>query len=265
MKKLSLFCVSILIISLCGCSVLSLDFDQGEVMDLYDLSFQYNEDSNNYSIFFALLTKSFRTVAADLHVDVRIVNDDGVTVYQKTHAVTKEDFAIHMSQFGRKEYGVELTMAASDLAAGTAAGGRVYLNAYQPDNQLIDEADFDVYRCLPLLDIQIVAEGLPIELNVKAYDGTVASKIRIEEVTMFHDKDFPSRLQINLRGTKTYSGTNPTYDMISYKIYDHGGFMIQSGEIFLDNLSAQDKFKDDSIVLYDAVPGETYTITFHGS
>ena len=50
--------------------------------------------------------------------------------------------------------------------------------------------------------------------------------------------------------------------MISYKIYDSQGYMVDSGNVYLRNLTAGDKFKDDTIVVYDVTPGETYTIKF---
>lgn len=51
-----------------------------------------------------------------------------------------------------------------------------------------------------------------------------------------------------------------SYDMISYKLYDSEEYMITSGDIYLDSLDEGDKFKDDSIVIYDITPGETYRL-----
>ena len=46
--------------------------------------------------------------------------------------------------------------------------------------------------------------------------------------------------------------------MIDYKLYDSAGYMVDSGQIYLPSLNAGDKFKDDSVVIYDVVPGESY-------
>ncbi len=35
--------------------------------------------------------------------------------------------------------------------------------------------------------------------------------------------------------------------------------MVDSGNIYLPSLSSGDKFKDDSVVIYDITPGESYT------
>ena len=69
-------------------------------------------------------------------------------------------------------------------------------------------------------------------------------------------------MKITISGEKTYGGTSSSYDVLAYKIYDSQGYMIDSGNIYLRNLVAGDKFKDDTIVVYDVTPGETYTIRF---
>lgn len=50
--------------------------------------------------------------------------------------------------------------------------------------------------------------------------------------------------------------------MISYKLYDSSGYLVDSGNLFLRDLSAGDKFKDDSIAVYDVKPGESYLLKF---
>ena len=57
--------------------------------------------------------------------------------------------------------------------------------------------------CLPFKDVQLIAEGLPQENNVKGYDGKVESKIRIEEVKYTYEKEFTSQLKITVTGSKT--------------------------------------------------------------
>ncbi len=52
------------------------------------------------------------------------------------------------------------------------------------------------------------------------------------------------------------------YDMFNYKLYDSEGYMLKSGTIFVDSLDVGDKFRDDSLRLYDITPGEQYTLKF---
>ena len=38
--------------------------------------------------------------------------------------------------------------------------------------------------------------------------------------------------------------------------------MVDSGNVYLNSLNQGDKFKDESIIIYDLIPGETYTLKF---
>lgn len=84
--------------------------------------------------------------------------------------------------------------------------------------------------------------------------------IQINDVTYSFEKDYVPQLKITISGEKTYGNAGSGYDIISYKLYDDDDYMVDSGGIYLSSLSNGDKFKDDSIVFYDAVPGETYTL-----
>ena len=80
------------------------------------------------------------------------------------------------------------------------------------------------------------------------------------------EKSNLQKQQGTIAGTKTYSNENvyfrSNYDVISYKLFDSGGFVVDSGSVYLDSLSQGDKFKDESIVFYDLIPGEMYTLEF---
>lgn len=263
MKKLSLILVLLLVLTLCGCSLVPTGTTTSDVEILKGWSFQHNEGTNDYSVFFALLTEEERYVSADVSVDIRIVNDDGAEVYKATHTVSKDDFGYYTSQAAGKRYLANVRIPASKISAGTNASGKVYLTVYKGDFLRFDEVNCTALYCLPTMDAQLMTEGLPAEINVKGYDGKIESIIKIEEVTYIYDKEYTSQLKITFTGEKTYGETSSSYDVIAYKIYDSEGYMIDSGNAYLRNLTAGDKFKDDTIVVYDVTPGEIYTIQFY--
>jgi hypothetical protein len=55
---------------LCACSLLS----DLRVETLKSWSFQYNEGTDDYSVFFALLDRRGKALAADVDADIRIVD-----------------------------------------------------------------------------------------------------------------------------------------------------------------------------------------------
>ena len=51
--------------------------------------------------------------------------------------------------------------------------------------------------------------------------------------------------------------------MIDYQLCDGNGYVVDSGQILIDKaLGTGDKFTDDSLTIYDLIPGETYVLTF---
>lgn len=259
MKKISLILVLILVVQLLGCAAAP----GANVETLKGWSFQYNEGTNDYSVFFALLDQKDRYIAAEVDVDIRIVNDREETVYQEVHSVTKDDFSNYYSQAAGEQFLANVRIPAGDIKLGSASDGTVYLNIYIGDVLWFDEVNCEAWNCLPIKEVRVQAQGLPQEVEIKDYDGSTASRICIEEVTYVHEKEYGSQVKITVSGTKTYgNGGSLAMDMVNYKLLDSEGYVVDSGTIFLDGLSEGDKFRDDSILFFDAIPGETYTIVF---
>lgn len=124
------------------------------------------------------------------------------------------------------------------------------MKVYKNDVVRFDEVNCTALFCLPIKDVSVVVEELPIEISVKGYDGKVESKIKIEEVSYSFDKSLMTQLKITIMGTKTF-GTNSSYDIISYKLYDSNGYVADTGNIYLSSLSNGDKFKNEAITYYD--------------
>ena len=236
------------------------------VETLRSWSFQYNEGTDDYSVFFALLDKNGKYLAADVNADIRIVDQDGNELYSATRPVTEADFATYSSKAAGEEYLANVRIKASDIAEWTSTDGTVYLTIHKDDVLWFDEVNCKALYCLPIKSVTVNAESLPVELPVKGFDKKTESIIQIDDVAYDFDGSISPKLKITISGVKTYSAGSSIYqspyDIICYKLYDSGGYMVESGNVYLSSLSAGDKFKDDSIVIYDAKPGETYTLTF---
>lgn len=105
---------AILLYSLCGCSAFptvaspdgkevsqdegtndtepSSDTDYERIETMKGWSFQYNQGTDDYSLFFELLGGAGKTVSANVDVDIRIVNDNGEEVLAAAKSVTDDDF-----------------------------------------------------------------------------------------------------------------------------------------------------------------------------
>lgn len=289
MKRVILAFLVVFMLSLCGCASLPEVPDAGndittalpevpstgnntttlpevpdvgnDVETLKGWSFQSNPGTNDYSLFFGLLNSDDEYISADVDVDIRIVNDYDEVVYSATKSVTVDDFDDYESKVAGVQYLANLRIPASDIKDGKTDNGTVYFTVYKDDTVRFDEVYCSALYCLPVADIQVTVKELPVELNVKGFDGSIESTLTIMDFSYIYEKEYMPQLKITFSGQKTY-GNSSSYDIISYKLYDGEGYLIDSGDVFLMSLDVGDKFKDDSIVVYDITPGEDYTLQF---
>lgn len=255
MKKLLMIpIVAILLLSGCS-SAASVDTMKG-------WSFQYNEGTDDYSLFFGLCDSNDNFRSADANVDIKIVNDNDEVVYEGTKSVTKNDFGNYTSQTAGDRYLADVRIEKDEIKEGSSSNGTIYFTVTS-DYFSFDECSCDVYACLPTAAVTVNVGEFPIELSQKGVWGSVESKFSITDVSYQYDGGYgyPS-LTFTISGEKTY-GTNDSlnYDIISYKLYDSEEYLVDSGQAYLGtNLSVGDKFKDDSLVIYDVTAGENYTL-----
>ena len=257
-KRFAILLNFLLLIWLCGCSASPV------IETLNNWSFQHNEGTNDYSVFFELRDKSGNSISADVDVDIRIVNDRDEEVFKGTSSVSPDDFGYYTSEAQGEQYLANIRIPASEITPGADSSGKVYLTVYKADVVAFDEVNCDAFYCLPIQDIKVESGPFPIELNVKGFNGSITSKIQIDDVTYEYEKGYTPTLTVTISGTKTYRNNNlyftSGYDVISYKLYDSENYMVDSGSVHLNSLNQGDKFKDESIIVYDLIPGETYTL-----
>ena len=241
-----------LLLSGCGSSA-------SRVETLKSWSFQYNEGTSDYSLFFGLTDKNDKPLSAGVDVDIRIVNDENEEVYTGTKSVSPDDFGCYTSRAAGEQYLANVRIPAAEIKAGKSESGKVYFTVYKGNAIRFDEVNCDALYCLPIEEVQVTFDSFPLDLKMKDFMGSTASVIQIQGAEFKFDKDYSPQLTITITGEKKSGSSDSGYDMISYKLYDSAGYLVDSGNIYLSSLSAGDKFKDDSVVIYDITPGESYT------
>ncbi len=243
---------------LCGCGVISTN-----VEILKGWSFQYNEGTQDYSLFFGLCDKNEKYVSADATVSIRIENDNGDIVYEGIRNITKNDFGTYSSQIAGERFLANVRINAADIQEGVSSNGTVYFTVSNGNTFSFEECNCSALYCLPVKDILITVSPLPIELQQRGFDGSVSSKLNITDVQYNINSGLGSSTgTFTISGEKTYGSTSGVnYDIISYKLYDHEGYLTNSGQVYIGtSLSVGDKFRDSSLVIFDLTPGEEYTL-----
>ena len=227
------------------------------VETLKSWSFQYNEGTSDYSLFFGLADKNDKPLSAGVDVDIRIVNDENEEVYTGTKSVSPDDFGCYTSRAAGEQYLANVRIPAAEIKAGKSESGKVYFTVYKGNALQFDEVNCDALYCLPIEEVTF--DSFPLDLKMKDFMGGTASVIQIQGAEFKFDKDYIPKLTVTITGEKKSGSRDSGYDMISYKLYDSAGYLVDSGNIYLSSLSAGDKFKDNSVVIYDITPGESYT------
>lgn len=223
MKKVLIVCLS-LFTFLGGCS------NGARVETMNGWSFQYNEGTDDYSLFFGLCDSNENYLATDAEVDIRIVNDNDEVVYEDTKEITKKDFGTYTNQIAGERYLADVRIDSKDIKEGTSSNGTVYF-VVDSDYFSFDEANCKALGCLPTAAVEVDIVDLPIELSQKDPWGSVESKVKINDVEYKYDDEYgyPS-LTFTISGEKTYSKrSSMSYDIISYKLYDDEGYLVDSG------------------------------------
>lgn len=254
MKRWSAFLACLLLTALCACA-------PSRAETLEDWSFQYDETSETYSLFFALCDSAGRNISADAQVDVRIVNGDEETVYTGSHDIHEEDFGLYTNQSEGERLLANVKIPASDISQGTSSEGTVFFTV-SGSSFAFDECSIEILDDLPLKAIDIRTDQLPVELNIQDYGSASHSTIRIDEVSAIQDEYLPDQAVIVLQGEKIHG--SGTYDSFDYKLYDSDEQLVDNGIVMLSGLSEGERFEDDSLMLFGLVPGERYTLRFIG-
>ena len=80
-----------------------------------------------------------------------------------------------------------------------------------------EEVNCSALYCLPISDVTLSSDSLPTTINVKGYDGSIESKIQIEDVSYVYDKSISPQLKITISGTKTYGAKSSSYVILFAK------------------------------------------------
>lgn len=258
MKKTLAIALILCLMALCGCGVIGTNVEY-----LRGWSFQYNEGTDDYSLFFGLCDRNEKYISANATVSIRIENENGGVVYEGTKNITKDDFGTYLSQIAGERFLANVRIKSSEIEAGSSSSGTVYFTVSDGKSFGFDECNCSALFCLPVKDIQITVMSLPIELSQRNYSGSIESKLSITDVQYSVSNGIGAPIvSFVISGEKTYGNSSSiSYDIISYKLYDHDGYLVDSGQVYIGtSLSVGDRFRDSSLTIYDLTPGEEYTL-----
>ena len=237
------------------------------VQYISDRSFFFYDDEEAYVLSFSLLNAEEERIKAPVVVDIRIVNDDDVTVFEDTRYVTMADYGTWTNAFYGERLLGAIYIKPEEITEGATESGSVFFSVYQPGYWSFDESKVSASE-LPKVDItetcSLTLPVLPKTLSYSSSSGKVYSKVNITGMTYEFEENYNGTVTLNLyfTGQKTYDykgENNSSTCKIGWKLYDAEGFVVKSGTAYTTALETDEKFKNCEESIYGLEPG-SYTL-----
>ena len=223
-----------------------------------DRSIQYEEKDKEFNLLFSFKDSSENRIKSDAKFDIRIVNDEGETVFEGTKNITKDNFSTWTSPlYGDRLLG-SIKIPCSEIKKGKSSSGTIYFTVSKDNVFYFDESTLDINFDLPIKDVQLIIPTLPVEVGESiSYIGS--SKIRITNIKYDASEYDPTSINITYSGEMIQKNSSYLdYVMFSYRVLDESGQIVDSGTAMTDSLNVGDKFTNVTSYVYNLVPGEKY-------
>ena len=221
---------------------------------------QYITDESQHVLLFELATADEVAVAAEGTVAIKVVNENGETVFDSIFNFTPKDFDTWVTNDGTEFYYAAIYINDSLFDKGTSGDGTVYFTVYG-DEYEFEECEIGIYN-LPVLDVQLKLPELPAIISYKDYWGDVQSKVKITGVT--YEIMYGDTLAICFSGEKVFDKNGKSNNdscWFAWKLYDSQGCLIDNGTVLTKSLQTGDKFKDEMAYVFNGiVMGEVYKL-----
>lgn len=218
--------------------------------------FYINE--NLHRFLFTFENDAGKEIAHDATVEVRIVNDDGVSVFQKTYGVTESNFSMWGTDAQGRNLSVPIVIPNDEIEPGFNSKGKLYYritagsSRWDELNLLIDNLPIDISFDLPTT---------PLTVNRNLSSGTRSYSVKITNIN--YEYALRSNGNINLKflfdGEKIYDRNGDNHfsaARVRFILYDDEGFSVESGSFLTASLSVNDKFRNvESFTIFDLKPG----------
>ena len=228
------------------CGLVTLNMTDKQIEDskkVEKMTYSVSEYSDECYINITLKDKNGYTMEVPVYVDVKIVNDNGKILYQKTLI--------------KKASQSKVTIDYDDLTVGYTEYGTLYYTVYS-DYVSFDTNTKELTKLPWTVDVTLPV--LCVYIGDYNYRGDLLSEIEIDRITYKVSGD---DIYFYLTGAKLYDlrGNNySSYFKVGWKLYDENGYVVDSGTLYTDSLKAGDKFKEE-IVAYNCIEqGKKYSL-----
>ena len=230
-----------------------------------DRTVQYTEAKKSHQVFWSFSeTQGGEYISADATITIKIVNENGETVYDKETHVDESYYTTYTNPYwDTPRYLGCINIAQSDIKKGTISKGVLYISSILDSGLWWDPYEVSITD-LPLMDFNITLPALPTTIKNYTYNGSLERKIEVQNIDYTYEANYDGTvtLKLNIKAKMLYNNKGNSHSdnsKIGYKIKDSEGFVVNSGTMILDPVSVGDMIKEEQPV-FNLKLGEAYTL-----
>ena len=234
-----------------------------------DRSVEYDSIGEEHRLFFSLQTADYKRVVSSGVAYIKIVNDDGVEVYNKAVSFDKSNFANWTNASYGTRYLCCIKIPDSELVKSTSTTGKLTFSVkLNNGGGGFDESTYYISR-LPLQDLKEVCKvtlpETPINISYFSYSGSKNTECIVSHVAYSVEKSYTDglyKITFEVSGEKIYDAKGDNYSRscaIGYKLYK-GDIVAKTGTINTVALETNEKFVSECVI-YELEAGD-YKLEF---
>lgn len=184
--------------SICGklvlCTTETEKDNSSKVYWISDRQIWHQDDNKRFVLVFALKDESENYLSAPAVVEIKIVNDSGVTVYTDTRIVKSSDFATWSYNGGAtKKYQGTIYINDDDISHGKTSKGTIYFKVYSKGYFSFNESTLSIVGSLPSCEYchgegEVIKEATCINKGEVRYTCTVCGTTYTESTEYANHK-----------------------------------------------------------------------------
>ena len=221
------------------------------------------DDENKFRLMFSLKDGNEDWLKVPVIVTMKITNDNGEVVYNKTKIVKVSDYSTWTNNSGKEWVAAAIYIPYTDIIPGTTTAGNISFEVYN-DYVSFDTSTLTISRGLPLKSSKINVPSVPKVIHNYGYSDSIKSSVKITSVTYKVSGD---DLYIYFAGEKTYDKEGNNYSRtceVGWKLYDSEGYIVDSGTFYSPGIAVGEKFRDEEEIAWDVIkPGKSYRLEIY--
>lgn len=202
----------------------------------------HQDDEKRYVLVFALEDSNKEMISAPCVVDITIVNDDGLTVYEATKMVKSSDFSTWSYSNGAvKKYQGAIYIYDSEIKEGAIDDGDIFFTIYNDGYFTFPESSLSIDD-LPKKQIKVKLPSLPVTLDYRSYAA-------FKMTSLSYEVNNNGNIVFTFSGEKT-RGSDGESIWFVWKLLDEKGYVVCHGGEFVSNLNVGEKFRGETFTAY---------------